>query len=1143
MSEKDKKISPSKNRTVNRSAQNDSSLPKKLSNCKKIEQAYLETELHCSNALNSLFDSILIVDRELKITLINDAFKEWNKKLGLSDNMVGKYLFEVFPFLPNKVKQEYDQVIQKRESLITEEHVNVLGRNLITEARKIPVLRNGETVQIITMIRDITERKKIEERITKINKCFLDFSSNADENINKLVALCGKIMGGKCSVYNRLEGGLLCSVGKWNTPKDYNSISNPEGHICYDVIKRGSGKFWIVRNLPQSRYGQSDPNVKSFGLQTYIGISVSFNGKCVSALCVVYQEDVVIDNDDKKFMQLIASAIASEEKRKESEKALLTSKEKYKTLTHNVNIGIYRNTAGSHGKFIEANPAVIKMFGYKNRRDFLIRNVCDLYQNKADREKFSRKLLEKGFVKNEELRLKKKDGKAFLASVSAVAIKDDNGEIKYYDGIVEDITERKQSEVKLRKSEEKYRFLFEKSAILAIVVGEDKKIKDVNKWTWETLGYARNEIIGKTALDFVVPEERERAREELKKSFNDEISSGVGINVLAKDGSTHTILFSPGQVLLQEKVKISSILLTGLDITDRKISEKNQLDMTSHLRAVVAATDELINCSNLEVVYRWAVEFARNKLGLERCAIFLEEGGYVQGIYGTDKNGNTTDEHTNRFLKNESWKQRFRMLHPQDPSWVVVKEPQLEWDGDKTVQIGEGWIVITPIQSTQRPIGVLVNDTAISGCVLDPMKQDTLAVFCSLLGNIIERKRAENKLEIVNKKLLQSNRRLKQLALRDSHTGLYNHRYLEEAINSEFDRAKRYAYSLSVIMLDIDYFKSINDVYGHQFGDLILKQFSRQLKRLVRKYDTVIRFGGEEFIILSPGIDRFTAMILARRLLNVVNLCNFGNQENSIKLKLSLSISSYPEDNASKGMDLINLVDQILNRAKEDGGDRVYSSQEMGKEKDPVLNKVERSTDINFLQEKIDKLTRRANQSLIEAIFAFAKTIKLKDDYTGEHVEETVFFATEIARRLKLTKFQIEQIRQASKLHDLGKIGVSERILRKKSKLTKKEFDEIKKHTLIGADILRPIHFLHDIIPLILYHHERWDGTGYPYGLKKEEIPVGARIVAVADTFQALTSDRPYRKAFSKAKAKTIVRENAGTQFDPKIVNAFLALT
>jgi diguanylate cyclase (GGDEF)-like protein/PAS domain S-box-containing protein len=390
--------------------------------------------------------------------------------------------------------------------------------------------------------------------------------------------------------------------------------------------------------------------------------------------------------------------------------------------------------------------------------------------------------------------------------------------------------------------------------------------------------------------------------------------------------------------------------------------------------------------------------------------------------------------------------------------------------------------------------------------------------------------------------LLKSNEKLKESALIDSYTGLYNHRYLEDAVEAEFHRARRYAHSLAIIMLDIDYFKSINDLYGHQFGDTVLKQFSQQIKKMVRRYDIVVRFGGEEFIIVSPGIDREQVLSFSQRILESLNLHNFGDKKHKVKLKVSIGAVSYPEDRATSGMDMVNSADQVLTKAKETGGNRVYLLTDIKKGRGPVSNGRPKAWDVKVLKGKIDKLNKKANQSLTEAILAFAKTIELKDHYTGEHVEITGHYATMIARKLGLTKDEIELIRQASILHDLGKIGISEKILLKKSKLTKEEFEEIKKHPQIGADILRPIHFLRGLIPIIFYHHERWDGKGYPTCIRGEEIPIGARIMAIADVYQALTSDRPYRKAYSKARALKIIKEGAGTQFDPRIAGVFLKI-
>jgi len=407
--------------------------------------------------------------------------------------------------------------------------------------------------------------------------------------------------------------------------------------------------------------------------------------------------------------------------------------------------------------------------------------------------------------------------------------------------------------------------------------------------------------------------------------------------------------------------------------------------------------------------------------------------------------------------------------------------------------------------------------------------------------DITDRKEAEEKLQKLYKQLMQSHKKLEQIALKDPHTGLYNYRYLNEFIEPELFRAIRCIHPLSVIMMDIDYFKSVNDVYGHEFGDLVLKQFSAYLKKIVRRYDIVIRSGGEEFIIIAPGVNRLKAYALAQRILDAVIVYSFGNKQHTVKLKLSIAVASYPDDKITRGVDLINLADKILNKVKAEGGNRVYSSEELSAKKKKIKDQKE-PTDVKLLREKIDKLTKRGKQGLIESIFAFAKTIELRDRYTGEHVENTVRYATEIAQAMELNAEDIENIKEAAILHDLGKIGISDKILLKKSKLTNEEFDEIKRHPQIAADIIRPIQFMHDIIPLILYHHERWDGKGYPADLKGDEIPIGARIIAIADVYQALTSDRPYRKAFSKKKALDIIKQGSGTQFDPSIVKVFLKI-
>ncbi|MFH1640621.1 MAG: diguanylate cyclase, partial [Candidatus Omnitrophota bacterium] len=409
-----------------------------------------------------------------------------------------------------------------------------------------------------------------------------------------------------------------------------------------------------------------------------------------------------------------------------------------------------------------------------------------------------------------------------------------------------------------------------------------------------------------------------------------------------------------------------------------------------------------------------------------------------------------------------------------------------------------------------------------------------------LREEINKRKQSETERTKLNEQLLKANENLRRLALRDSHTGLYNHGYLVRIIESELSRARRYEHPLSVIFMDIDFFKSINDVYGHQFGDMVLKQFANNLRKAVRSSDTLVRYGGEEFVVILPEIGIGEAIILARRILNEISSYEFGEYTHTVKLKVSMAVSSYPTDYVHRGIDLVELADRVLIKAKEHGGNRVYSSQDVIEGKGVSAEGFQETSDVAVLKDKISKLTKRANQSLIEATAAFAKTIELKDYHTGDHVEKTVLYATEIAKALNISGEAMDNIQQASMLHDLGKVGISEEILSKPSKLTEDEFKTIKTHPQIGADIIRPIQFMQSVIPLIRHHHERWDGKGYPAGLKGKEIPIGARIIAVADAYQALISDRPYRKAYSKEQAIKIIRDESGKHFDPDVVTAFI---
>ncbi len=785
------------------------------------------------------------------------------------------------------------------------------------------------------------------------------------------------------------------------------------------------------------------------------------------------------------------------------------------------------------------NPAAVAVFGWSQKE--VLGEVIPLFAQNSLHEFYAlRERVFKGEkVTDLEISCRKKDGFSISIGVSAVALRGKNSDIMGVALIAADITERKKAEANLQSSKEYYRSIVECSPDCICHLSLDDKILSMNKNSCLISEFMSSEELKEPFFVIPLAEHREAIKNAMARAKKGEI---VSVQYKTIDKENKELWWDSELTAIRNtSAAVESVLIITRDISEYKKIEERERVMTFGLRAIVEEADELIACVDMDALFKKAVEFARGKLGLERCAIFIDDSGYMQGTYGTDRHGLTTDEHSQRFPKSKVWIQRSKFLGPRDPRWFTIDEPFYEWDGEKIVEIGRGWIAVTPIQSVRKSVGIFVNDTALSKSPLDVAKQEILAVFCSLLGNIVERNRVEKERVLLNKELLKSNKKLQQLAVRDSHTGLYNHRYFMDIVESEFDRAVRNNTSLSVLMLDIDYFKAINDVYGHSFGDLVLRQLAIQLKKIVRTYDVVTRFGGEEFIIISPATDRARALVLAKRILDKVNAYNFGNKEHAVRVKISVGVAAYPEDKVVSVRELIEFVDKILCKVKEYGGNRAYSSVDMKKSKSIILEENVLNSDIKYLKEKIDRLTKRANQSLMEAVFAFAKKLQVKDRYSGEHAEMVAYYAAETAKLLGLPKDQIENIRQAAILYDLGKIGISDKILLKCAKLTKKEFCRIKKHPQIGVDIIRPVHFLHSIVPLILYHHERWDGKGYPRGLKGEEIPIGARIIALVDVYQALISSRPYRKeAYSKEEVLKMINQGSESQFDPSVVKAFL---
>jgi diguanylate cyclase (GGDEF)-like protein/PAS domain S-box-containing protein/putative nucleotidyltransferase with HDIG domain len=439
---------------------------------------------------------------------------------------------------------------------------------------------------------------------------------------------------------------------------------------------------------------------------------------------------------------------------------------------------------------------------------------------------------------------------------------------------------------------------------------------------------------------------------------------------------------------------------------------------------------------------------------------------------------------------------------------------------------------------------VLVRGTAVRN------KKGTAIRIAGSMTDTTERKKAERQLKkaladlrfalasekILMEELDHKNKELVELSITDGLTGLYNHRFLQERFDFEYKRLRRYGGSLSIMIIDIDLFKAVNDTYGHQFGDFVLKELGDLLRSNSREVDICGRYGGEEFMIIT-NLPAAEIMKYANKLHSAVEKHVFSYDAHSVHVTVSVGIAEYHTDLKSK-QELIERADTALYQAKKDGRNLIRLWKDVGQQDEKTIDRF----GIEEFKKKFVNISDQMRSAYMQATDALIKAVDAKDPFAHEHSHNVSKYAVEIARQMNLSAVEVEVIKYAGLLHDIGKIGIKQDILTKKEKLTQKEYEVLKKHPIVGCNILKDVKFLEKELPIILHHHERYDGAGYPYGLKEREIPLGARILAVADSYDAMTAGRTYKKRLDHEAALEELRRQSGSQFAPDIVEVFLKL-
>ncbi|HEY3164656.1 MAG TPA: diguanylate cyclase, partial [Candidatus Limnocylindrales bacterium] len=368
----------------------------------------------------------------------------------------------------------------------------------------------------------------------------------------------------------------------------------------------------------------------------------------------------------------------------------------------------------------------------------------------------------------------------------------------------------------------------------------------------------------------------------------------------------------------------------------------------------------------------------------------------------------------------------------------------------------------------------------------------------------------------------------------DKLTGVSNRQTLLANLFAEVERANRYERALSVAFVDIDHFKNVNDTYGHAAGDIVLRAVAQTLKANLRASDQVGRYGGEEFMLLLTETDVEEGATLTEKLRNLVarqRVRIADGQELSVTISIGIAGGS---GGVLRTDTLVRDADAAMYSAKSLGRNQTYIFAEP--DEDARVPRAPISAVGRALALEVGRTARDA------ATASLTSVLSPLPHYRGQPSALIATIVVAMAHNLDLPEAEVDRIRTAALLHDVGKVAVPEDILEKPAALSSAEWRTVVQHPRIGQVILEQAAALKEAVPIILHHHERYSGHGYPFGLRGNDIPLGARIVAIADAYDAMTHDRPYKRAITHEAAIAELRRHAGTQFDPELVENFCDL-
>lgn len=560
-------------------------------------------------------------------------------------------------------------------------------------------------------------------------------------------------------------------------------------------------------------------------------------------------------------------------------------------------------------------------------------------------------------------------------------------------------------------------------------------------------------------------------------------------------------------------------------LAELQATAETQSERSRRLEAIVALGTRLRSTHDIEAVVHMAGEAVYETLNYHENAIYLldeESDQFVPTVVlGGDEayNAAIAEKRIPAGIVLGLLAEKFRHgnVYFVDHRFYRWSDEELEYFPSSDFPYGgpgcfhpEDGLFAPMYDHTERVIGLLDLYHPADGRLPGPQSLQMLEIFANVTAVAVENARYAASLQT--------------LAVTDGLTGLYNHRHFQEVLGTEVERSRRYGATFTLLMMDLDFFKRVNDRFGHQRGDHALREVAEVLTQAARASDFVARYGGEEFVMILPETPARQAEVVAERVREGVKGIELDVPDPP-QMSISIGVADYPFCGIDRAS-LISAADAALMFAKRAGRDMVahFSAVEP----------------LEFDRAALEGLAFRLEGADIVTLEALAAAVDQRDRFDKHHSAGVVATVERVVGSLVSEPNQVDLVRAAARVYDVGKLVIPVEVLNRTDGLGAIEREAIRRHPEVGRHLIESTMKLAYLLPTVMYHHECWDGSGYPEGLRGEEIPLSARVIAICDAYQAMVSDRPYRAAMSQDDAFDELRRSSGIQFDPHLVEQFI---